>query len=80
MARNPKNDRVCSYLAAAVKEIKETGKVYITNANVLTRAHNALAMEPPPCPDNCLWAKMERPQKCACCCRNRHMKDLYERG
>ena len=80
MARNPKNNAVCDYLAAAIAEIKKNGKATLTSAGALTRAYNALVVEPPPCPDDCLWAKMERPQKCACCARNRRMKDLYERG
>lgn len=80
MARNPKNNAVCDYLAAAIAESKKTGEVHITSARVLVMAYNALMQEPPPCPADCLWAKMERTQKCNCCARNRRMKDLYERG
>ena len=80
MARNPKNNAVCEYLAAAISEAKKNGKVTISSSGVLIKAYNALVMEPPPCQDDCLWAKMERPQKCNCCARNRRLNDLYERG
>ena len=30
-----------------------------------------------PC-NGCKWSGMIRPQKCATCCRNKHMKDNYQ--
>ena len=80
MARNPKNNVACNYLAAAIAEIKKNGTTHVSSAKVLVMAYNALLTEPPSCPDDCVWAKLERTQKCNCCARNRRMKDLYERG
>lgn len=81
MARNPKNNDACNVLAAAISEIKKNGIVYLRNPRPLIRAQKALISEPELCPDDCLWAKEERHQKCNCCARNyRRMPDLYERG
>ena len=80
MARNPKNNEACNVLAAAIAACTKNRPVFIKDRRVLVAAYNALLTEPPPCPDDCLWAKMERQQKCNCCARNRRMKDLYERG
>lgn len=80
MARNPKNNDACELLLVAISMIKRNGHAKIKDPEALTRAYKALTMEPPPCPDDCLWGKMQRAQKCNCCCRNRRMKDLYESG
>lgn len=81
MVKNPKNREACDLLAAAISEIKSTGEVYIRNPKPLIRAYRALLAEPAPCPDDCLWRKEGRYQKCQHCARHyRKAPDLYERG
>lgn len=81
MAKNPKNNDACNVLAAAISAMaRNGGAVVIRDRRALSAAYNALMQEPPPCPDDCLWGKMERTQKCNCCARNRRLRDLYESG
>ena len=80
MAKNPKNNDACNVLAAAISECARNRLAVIQDRPALIAAYNALMREPPPCPADCLWAKMQRTQKCNCCARNRRLRDLYERG
>ena len=81
MARNPKNNAACELLAVAISTIRRVGAAAIEDDKALTRAYHALLQEPPPCTQDCLWAKEGRYQKCQMCARNyKRLKDLYERG
>jgi hypothetical protein len=82
MARNPENNEACDTLAKAISFMGRTSAPAQINLlrRALFAAYCALLEAPPPCPDDCLYAKMQRTQKCNCCARNRKLKDLYERG
>lgn len=81
MAKNPKNSAACDLLAAAISTIRQVGVAAFENDKALVRAYHALLNEPEPCPDDCLWKKEGKFQKCTCCARNyKRQKDLYERG
>lgn len=67
-----RNRTCCEQLMAAAKKLIEQQAVEIY---LLRDAGNAA--------DNCAGCKWEggaRPQKCACCRRNRSMKDNYKEG